>query len=123
MRNNLPFENLDLEGGFKPRPGGVKGIYEKVLVNDLDVAGRKGKRTRLLKLDPGVQTPAAHDHPYWEELYVIRGSMVEGSPETGENEVVAPAYACRKPGFMHGPVRTDEGCLIIEFNWFDEDGA
>ena len=116
-RPNMLFENLDLENGFTPVKGTVPGIDEKILANDLDHKARLGKRTRLLRLAPGVQTPAAHDHPYWEELYVISGSMVEGTPDTGENEIIAPAYACCKPGFFHGPIRTDEGCTLIEFNW------
>jgi len=108
MRINLPFENLDLSEDFQEYDGGVAGISQKILADDRDTKTRTGKRTRLLRLAPGVQTPAAHDHPYWEEIYVIKGSMIEGTPETGENRVTAPAYACRKPGFMHGPIRTDE---------------
>ena len=53
-------------------------------------------------------------------VYVFQGSMVEGTPESGERHIVAPSYACREPGFMHGPIRTDEGCIIIEFNWYDD---
>ena len=119
-RQNLTFTNIDFENGFTPVAGKVDGIEEKILADDLDHDARRGKRTRLLRLAPGVQTPSAHDHPYWEELYVFQGSMVEGTPATGETQIIAPSYACRKPGFMHGPIRTDEGCCLIEFNWYDE---
>ena len=30
------------------------------------------------------------------------------------------AYACRQPGHTHGPVRTDETCLLIEFYWYPD---
>lgn len=123
MRANMIFENLDLDAAFKEYDGKVAGISERVLSDDMDRDARVGKRTRLLRLDPGVQTPAAHAHDYWEEIYVIKGSMIEGTAESGESRVVAPAYACRKPGFMHGPIRTDEECLLIEFSWFDDPGA
>lgn len=120
MRSNIVFENLDLEAGFKEYDGKVNGISERVLSGSLDKAARSGKRTRLLRLAPGVQTPAAHAHDYWEEIYVIKGSMIEGTPETGEKRVTAPAFASREPGFMHGPIRTDEECLLVEFSWYDE---
>ncbi len=123
MRANMIFENLDLDGEFKEYDGKVAGISERVLSNDMNRDARRGKRTRLLRLAPGVQTPAAHAHDYWEEISVIKGSMDEGTKEAGESRVVAPAYACREPGFMHGPIRTDEECLLIEFSWFDDPGA
>ena len=73
MRANMIFENLDLDGEFKEYDGKVAGISERVLSNDMDRDARRGKRTRLLRLAPGVQTPAAHAHDYWEEIYVIKG--------------------------------------------------
>ncbi len=120
MRGNMVFEGIDLEIGFTAYDGGVAGISEKVLVDDRNPTERTGKRTRLLKLAAGVQTPAAHAHEYFEEIFVIKGSMIEGTPETGEARVSAPAYACREPGFMHGPIRTDEECLLIEFSWYPD---
>jgi hypothetical protein len=41
--------------------------------------------------------------------------MAVADPHGGERLVQAPSYACRQPGFMHGPVRTDRGCLLLEF--------
>ena len=122
MRSNMVFESLDLDAGFSDYDGNVPGISQKILSDDRDPGARTGKRTRLLRLDPGVRTPKAHAHDYWEEIYVIEGSMIEGTPDTGEKRVTAPAYACREPGFTHGPIRTDEACLLIEFSWYpDED--
>ena len=89
-RPNLDFAAVDLRDGFTARAGGVAGITEKVLASDLDPAGRTGCRTRLLRL----------------------------APHGGERLVQAPSYACRKPGFTHGPVRTDRGCLLLEFSWY-----
>ncbi len=120
MRTNIPFQNLNIAIEFDAYTGKADGISEKVLSNDMNMAAKTGKRTRLLRLEPGAQTPAAHTHNYWEEIYVIEGSMIEGTPESEEKRISAPAYACRKPGFLHGPVRTDEGCLLIEFSWFPE---
>jgi quercetin dioxygenase-like cupin family protein len=122
-RLNLDFSAVDLEAGFTPRDGGVAGITEKVLSSDLDPVGRKGSRTRLLRLAPGTRTPEAHAHDYWEELYVLEGDMTVGGPHGGERLVRAPAYACREPGVMHGPVRTDGGCLLLEFSSYSTAAA
>ncbi len=122
IRANMGFEGLDLDAGFSEYDGKVTGIWEKILSDDRDPGARTGKRTRLLRLDPGVRTPVAHAHDYWEEIYVIEGSMIEGTPESGERRVTAPAYACREPGYTHGPIRTDEACLLIEFSWYPDAG-
>jgi len=120
---NMDFAGLNLTDGFAPRGGGVAGITEKVLAGGLDMAAKKGSRTRLLRLDPGTRTPEAHAHDYWEEIYVVEGSMIVGDADApgGERLVASPAYACREPGFMHGPVRTDKGCLLLEFSWYGDD--
>lgn len=117
-RPNLDFAAVDLHGGFTARAGGVAGITEKVLASDLDPAVRTGCRTRLLRLAPGTRTPEAHAHDYWEEIYLLEGDMTVADPHGGERLVQAPSYACREPGFMHGPVRTDRGCLLLEFSWY-----
>jgi hypothetical protein len=113
-RANVDFAAVDLEQGFAPREGGVAGITEKILVSDFDPARRTGSRTRLLRLEAGTRTPEAHAHDYWEELYLLEGDMMVGDGRGGERLVRAPAYACREPGFMHGPVRTEAGCLLLE---------
>ena len=70
-RPNMLFENLDLENCFTPVKGKVAGIDKKILANDFDHEARLGKRPRLWRLASEVQTPAAYDHPHWEELNVI----------------------------------------------------
>ncbi len=119
-RRNLDFSAVDLNEGFAPRDGGVAGITEKVLSGELDPEKRRGSRTRLLRLAPGTRTPEAHAHDYWEEIYVLEGAMIvaDEAADGGERVVAAPAYACREPGFMHGPVRTVAGCLLLEFPWY-----
>lgn len=123
QRMNLDFAAVDPRGGFTTRPGGVAGITEKVLVSDFDSTRGAGCRTRLLRLAPGTQTPEAHAHDYWEELYLLEGDMTVANSDGAERVVRAPAFACREPGFMHGPVRTTEGCLLLEFSWYPADTA
>ena len=119
-RINIDFAAVDTKAGFTARDGGVAGIFEKILADDLDTRRRSGCRTRLLRLDPGVATPSAHAHDYWEEIYMLEGAMIVGDGKGGERVVAAPAYACREPGFMHGPVRTETGCTMVEFSWYPE---
>ncbi len=40
----------------------------------------------------------------------------------GKRVVPSPSYAYREPGFLQGPVRTETGCLMIEFSWYPEKG-
>jgi len=119
-RHNIDFAAVDTSSGFTPRGGGIAGIHEKILSNSLNTTNKTGCRTRLLRLDPGAWTPAAHTHDYWEEIYMLEGEMIVGDGNGGERSVPSPSYACREPGFLHGPVRTETGCMMIEFSWYPE---
>jgi len=121
---NLDFQALDTAGGFEPRPGGVDGITQKILGDAMDFSAKSGNRTRLLRMEPGCRTPEAHAHDYFEELYILEGDLIAiDNPDggaIGERRFDAPSYACRAPGAMHGPVRTENGCLLLEFAWYPE---
>ena len=120
MMKNIEFAEVDLENGFVPAPGKADSISHKILSDTMDHHAKTGQRTRILRIEPGFQSFGQHDHPYWEELIIIKGSLYEGRQEDGEKKYVAPAFARREPGHMHGPARTDELCYIIEVNWYDE---
>lgn len=122
-RANIFFRQINTEGDFEPRGDGAPGISIKILSNSLDTEKGTGSRTRLLRLDPGTQTPEAHAHPYWEEIYMLEGEMILTDGEDGEKTVGPNWYAARKPGVMHGPVRSETGCLMIDFCWYDSEEA
>ena len=88
-RHNQFFAPLDLSDGFVPR-GDNSAIHEKVLINSLDTSAKTGGRTRLLRLAPGCTTTEAHDHPYWEELYILEGSMEMHDGTDGWKTITAP---------------------------------
>lgn len=123
-RGNLDFSTIDLSEGFVSYDGAASGISQRILVSDFDREARRGCRTRLLRLEKGAETPAAHTHDYWEEIWMLEGAMEVGDPSApdGWRRLEAPAYACREPGFLHGPVRAPEGCLLLEFSWFETRG-
>ena len=120
QKANLDFTALDLNGGFEPRPGGVAGITQKILGDEMDFSTGQGNRTRLLRMEPGCETPEAHAHDYFEELYILEGDLIAIDGPGAERRFEAPAYACRAPGAMHGPVRTEGGCLLLEFAWYPD---
>ena len=119
-RENVFFHAVDMTGGFESRGDGNETIAVKVLSNDLDTDAKRGHRTRLLRLAPGAVTPEAHAHGYWEEIYIIEGEMTLHDGTDGEKTVSAGHYAARKPGVMHGPVRSETGCLMIDFCWYGD---
>ena len=117
--SSIEFDQLDLDSGFEAIPGKTSEVTHKVLTDTLDHETKTGMRTRILRVDAGFQSFGQHDHPYWEELTIIKGSLYEGEPGEAERKLVAPEYARREPGHMHGPARTDEVCFMIEVNWYD----
>lgn len=117
---NIEFENLDLESGFTDLPGRENEVWQKILSDTLDHDAKTGQRTRILRVKAGFQSFGQHDHPWFEELLIFKGSLYEGDPAAGETKLEAPAYARRPPGHMHGPARTDEDCYMIEFNWYED---
>lgn len=119
VRRNQFFHAVDFATGFESRGDGNEGITVKVLSGGLDTDARRGVRTRLLRMAPGTETPEAHTHDYWEEIYILEGEMIVRDGTDGEKRVAAGHYAAREPGVMHGPVRSETGCLMIDFCWYD----
>ena len=119
MIKSIEFGAIDFEHGFTHVSGKHEAVSEKILSDTMDHDAGTGQRTRILRIAPGFQSFGQHDHPYWEELYILQGSLYEGEPGTGETKHLAPAFARREPGLMHGPSRTDELCYILEINWYD----
>lgn len=120
MISNIEFDKLDLENGFVHVPGKHAALSQKILSDTMDHDKKTGLRTRLLRIEPGFQNLERHDHPFWEELLILKGSLYEGPQGQGEKKHEAPSFARREPGHMHGPTRTDELCLILEVNWYDD---
>ena len=99
-------------------------ITHKILTDTLDHEAKTGMRKPGCENGSFALTPASnrfgqHDQPWWEELTIIKGSLYEGEPGNEEKKLVAPAFARREPGHMHGPARTDEVCYMIEVNWYE----
>jgi hypothetical protein len=91
---------------------GGPGVEEKVLSRD----PATGDVTRLLRLAPGVRTAETIAHDFWEEVYILEGSVVDlGLGRT----FTAGMYACRPPGMRHGPYASPHGALLFETRYGD----
>tara|TARA_B110000027_G_scaffold19606_1_gene20575 strand:- start:13465 stop:13836 length:372 start_codon:yes stop_codon:yes gene_type:complete len=122
LKEAVNFSKLDIEDGWELAPGAGPGIEMKMLSGYLDENRKFGVRTRLIRFLPGSFNTEVFVHDYWEEVYMIKGSITLGNDE-GENLKIttqSPAYACRPPGTNHGPFRSDEGCLFLEIQYYNK---
>lgn len=75
-----------------------------------------GDYTRLTRFKPGADTaafgPKAHDYP--EEILIMSGRIYDASFQ----QWLEPGdYASRPCGEVHGPFRTEEGCVVLEISY------
>jgi hypothetical protein len=117
---HLEFHPVDMRGGWVVPDGYPAGIEQKILAGALDETARRGTRTRLLRFAPGVFTTAPFVHDYWEEVYLVEGDLTVGNDAEGNGgEAFVPGtYACRPPGAVHGPFKSERGCLLLEIHYY-----
>jgi hypothetical protein len=119
---HLEFFAVDLQRGWETPPGYKEGFSQKILASDLDEVNKRGSRSRLLRIGPGVfsEEPFVHDH--WEEVYLAEGDLIVGSDAEGNGGIQfhAPTYACRPPGVFHGPFKSENGCLLFELHYYQQ---
>ena len=122
LKEAVDFSKLEIESDWELAPGAGPGIEMKMLSGYLDEDKKFGVRTRLIRFLPGSFNTEVFVHDYWEEVYMIKGSITLGNDE-GENKKIttqSPAYACRPPGTNHGPFKSDEGCLFLEIQYYNK---
>jgi len=92
---------------------GLEGVAEEITLS-LDPA--TGEYTRLTRFHPGADTQAmgGKSHAYPEEILIVSGRLYDRAfdrwLETGD-------YASRPPGEVHGPFKTDVGCVVLEISF------
>ncbi len=108
----LELFDTELQGEWRQVEGAQKGIMEKILSLDSET----GSYTRLLKFPP-IETEELLVHDFWEEVYVIEGSL----HDINKNETYLEGYyACRPPGMKHGPYKIPYGCKTLEIRTFEK---
>ena len=100
----------------KDKWAAVKGIEEIAQEVTLSIDNATGEYTRLTRFFPNTDTyefgGKSHDYP--EEVFIVSGRLYDKAfdmwLETGH-------YASRPPGEVHGPFRTDVGCVVLEMSF------
>lgn len=120
LKEHKEFHPVNLDEGWEVPPGYPAGIEQKILAGSLDEANMRGSRSRLLRFQPGVYTTKPFVHDYWEEVYLVSGDLTVGNDANGEGGTVfnPNTYACRPPGAVHGPFKSEAGCLLFEIHYF-----
>lgn len=94
----------------------IEGMEELAEELTLAIDENSGDYTRLTRFKPGADTSSfgSKNHRYPEEIMVIAGRLYDAAfdrwLEVGD-------YASRPPGEVHGPFRTDVGCLVLEISY------
>ncbi|MEW6425660.1 MAG: cupin domain-containing protein [Bacillota bacterium] len=107
----LEFFDPDLNLGWRQVEGAQAGIIEKILSRDPET----GSYTRLLKFPPGMTTNEVLVHDFWEEVYILKGSLIDLNKKETYTEGM---YACRPPGMKHGPYSIPFGCTTLEMRYY-----
>ena len=94
----------------------IKGMEEMAEELTLSIDQATGEYTRLTRFLPGADTTAfgGKSHPYPEEVFIVSGRLYDKAfnvyLESGH-------YASRPPGELHGPFKTDIGCMVLEISF------
>lgn len=113
MPESIEMQVVDLENGWTALPGFPDGIAIKTLSGNFDEMNKTGRRTRLVRLAPGVNSGATLTHDYWEEALILSGDL--SSDGTAEPTC---SYSIRSPGTPHGPFTTRNGCILLEVQYY-----
>lgn len=92
---------------------GLEGLAEELT---LSIDARTGEYTRLTRFFANADTAhiGGKYHDYPEEIFVVFGRLYDAAFDLW----LEPGYyASRPPGEVHGPFRTDAGCVVLEVSF------
>ncbi len=92
---------------------GLEGQVQELVLSE-DPA--TGEITRLTRFLPGADTAdfGGKAHAFPEEIFIVSGRLYD---EAFGIWLEPGHYASRPPGEVHGPFRTDEGCLVLDISF------
>ena len=92
---------------------GLERMAEEVTLSHDPVTGEYTRLTRFL---PGADTSAfgGKTHAYPEEVFIVSGRLYDAAFGLW---LEAGHYASRPPEELHGPFRTDVGCVVLELSF------
>jgi ChrR-like protein with cupin domain len=99
-------------GRWKP----VKGLEGTAEELTLSIDENTGEYTRLTRFSPGTDTTlfGGRSHDYPEEVFIVSGRLFD---QAFSMWLEAGHYASRPPGEIHGPFKTDIGCVVLELSF------
>lgn len=82
----------------------------------LAIDEKTGDYTRLTRFKPKADTKlfGSKSHDYPEEIFIIKGRLYD---EAFNQWLEVGDYASRPPGELHGPFKTDIGCVVLEISY------
>lgn len=102
---------------WSPLPG-FAGLEVLTLSSNFDEARKSGRRTRLVRFAPGVETKEPLVHDYFEETMLISGDVHGIREAQAFGAFTEHAYVFRPPGTPHGPIRSEGGCVLLEVQYY-----
>ena len=94
----------------------IEGMDQYAEELTLSIDENTGDYTRLTRFQPGADTSSfgAKSHSYPEEIMIMEGRLYD---QAFDKWLEAGDYASRPPGEIHGPFKTDEGCIVLEISY------
>ena len=94
----------------------IAGMEEMAEELTLSIDENTGEYTRLTRFFAGADTShmGGKYHSYPEEVFIVSGRVYDGAFDLW---LEAGHYASRPPGEVHGPFKTDVGCVILEVSF------
>ncbi len=107
--NPLQIENKSL---WSP----IDGMEEYAEELTLAIDNETGDYTRLTRFKPGADTSAfgGKSHNYPEEIMIMEGRLYDAA---FDKWLEAGDYASRPPGEIHGPFKSEDGCVVLEISY------
>lgn len=92
---------------------GLEGMAEEIT---LSIDAATGEYTRLTRFLAGADTSrfGGKTHAYPEEVFIVSGRLYD---QAFGRWLEAGDYASRPPGELHGPFKTDIGCVVLEVSF------
>ncbi len=94
----------------------IKGLERIAEELTLSIDAETGEYTRLTRFLPGADTTPfggkCHDYP--EEVFIVSGRLYDAAFDLW---LECGHYASRPPGEVHGPFKTDVGCVVLELSF------
>ena len=111
----MPKPELEFFDPGPDRVAGDRGLRRDDPREDPEPRPDTGDYTRVLEFKPGTRTTETLVHDFWEEVYIISGSLYDLAKK---QNFAAGIYACRPPGMLHGPYDIPDGCMTFEIRYY-----